>query len=154
MRMCACILSCFNHVWLFVILYTIAQAPLSLRFSRQEYWNELTCPPPGIFPTQGLSPASLMSPAVTGRFFTTSATCEALVGHGEVNSGKTGPSKPLILGFLGKICKEGRRWSGGTHISVDLQEMGPAQTRPHEIWSSSKFSARQWTEKDFPLYVC
>ena len=31
----------------------------------------------GIFPTQGLNPTSLMSPALTGRFFTTSTTWEA-----------------------------------------------------------------------------
>ena len=29
------------------------QVPLSIRFSRQEYWSGLPCPPPGIFPTQG-----------------------------------------------------------------------------------------------------
>ena len=29
------------------------QAPLSVGFSRQEYWSGLPCPPPGIFPTQG-----------------------------------------------------------------------------------------------------
>ena len=28
-------------------------APLSMGFSRQEYWSRLPCPPPGIFPTQG-----------------------------------------------------------------------------------------------------
>ena len=29
------------------------QAPLFTGFSRQEYWSGLSCPPPGIFPTQG-----------------------------------------------------------------------------------------------------
>ena len=34
--------------------WTVApQAPLSMGFSRQEYWSELPCPSPGIFPTQG-----------------------------------------------------------------------------------------------------
>ena len=32
------------------------QAPLSMEFSRQEYWSGLPRPPPGIFPTQGSSP--------------------------------------------------------------------------------------------------
>ena len=32
------------------------QAPLSLGFSRQEYWNGLPFPPQGIFLTQGLNP--------------------------------------------------------------------------------------------------
>ena len=51
---------------------TIAlQGPLSSRFSRQEYWSGLPFPPSGIKLT------SLMSPALAGRFFTTSATWEA-----------------------------------------------------------------------------
>ena len=37
-------------------LWTVAyQAPLSLEFSRQEYWSWLSCPPPGMFLTQGLN---------------------------------------------------------------------------------------------------
>jgi len=35
-------------------------------------------PPSGILPNPGIEPASLMSPALTGRFFTTSATSKAL----------------------------------------------------------------------------
>ena len=39
---------------LFATLWSIArQAPLSMKFSRQEYWSRLPCPPPGIVPTQG-----------------------------------------------------------------------------------------------------
>ena len=38
----ACMFSCFNHVWLFTTPCTVAcQAPLSMEFSRQEYWSEL-----------------------------------------------------------------------------------------------------------------
>ena len=37
--------------------WTVAhQAPLSMGFSRQEYWRGLPFPPPGIFPTQGPNP--------------------------------------------------------------------------------------------------
>ena len=35
------------------------QAPPSMGFSREEHWSELPCPPPGIFPTQGLNPRLL-----------------------------------------------------------------------------------------------
>ena len=50
-------LNCFSHVWPFVTPWTVAhQAPLSLGFSRQEYWSGLPHPPPRIFPTQGLNP--------------------------------------------------------------------------------------------------
>ena len=56
-------------------LWTVAwQAPLSMGFSRQEYWSELPCPPPRDLPDSGIEPMSLMSPALVGRFFTTSIT--------------------------------------------------------------------------------
>ena len=47
------------------------KAPLSVGFSRQEYWSGLPCPPPGDLPDPGIEPASLASPALAGRFFTT-----------------------------------------------------------------------------------
>ena len=40
-------------------------------FSRQEYWSGLPFPPPRDLPKPGLEPASLMSPASAGGFFTT-----------------------------------------------------------------------------------
>ena len=44
-------------------LWTAAfQAPLSMGFSRQEYWNGLPCPPPGNLPNPGIKPASPVSP--------------------------------------------------------------------------------------------
>ena len=46
-------------------------------FSRQDYWNGLPCPPPEDLPSPEMEPKSLMSPALVGRFFTTSATREA-----------------------------------------------------------------------------
>ena len=47
---------------------------------RQEYWSGFPCPPPGDLPDPGIEPVSLMSPALAGRFFTTSAAWEALRG--------------------------------------------------------------------------
>jgi len=47
------------------------QAPLPMGFSRQEYWSELSHPPPGDLPDPGIKPVSLTSPALVGRFFTT-----------------------------------------------------------------------------------
>ena len=44
----ACVLSHFSGVWLCVTLWTVAcQVSLSMRFSRQEYWSGMPCPPPG-----------------------------------------------------------------------------------------------------------
>ena len=74
----ACMLSCFSHVQLLATLWTVAhQAPLSMRFSRQEYWSRLPCPPLGDLPDPGIEPTSLTSPALVGGFFTTSTTWEA-----------------------------------------------------------------------------
>ena len=77
--MCVHILSRFSRVPLFATLWTVAhQAPLSMGFSRQEYWSELPCSPPGDIPDLGIEPTSLMSPVLVGRFFTTGAIWEAL----------------------------------------------------------------------------
>ena len=46
-------------------------------FPKQEYWSGLPCPPPGDIPDPGIKPASVTSPALAGRFFSTSATWEA-----------------------------------------------------------------------------
>ena len=75
-------LSCFSQVQLFATLWTVTcQAPLSTGFSKQEYWSGLPCPPPpGDLPDPGIEPASLTSPELAGRFFTTNATWEALPG--------------------------------------------------------------------------
>ena len=72
---------CFSRVQLFVTLWTVApQATLSMEFSRQEYWRGLPCPPPGGLPDPETELATLMSLALAGGFFTTSATWEALRG--------------------------------------------------------------------------
>ena len=56
-------------------LWTVAcQAPLSMGFLRQEYWCGLPFPPPGDLPDPGnlphpgIKPASLVCPALAGRF--------------------------------------------------------------------------------------
>ena len=55
--------------------WTVAcQAPLSIEFYRQGYWTGLPFPSPGDLPDPGIEPAFLMSVALVGRFFTTSAT--------------------------------------------------------------------------------
>ena len=67
-----------NHVQLFATPWTVAhQVPLSIGFSRQEYWSGLPFPPPGDLPNQGIEPRFLMSPAQACRFFSTSVTWKA-----------------------------------------------------------------------------
>ena len=75
--LCACMLSHFSHVWLFATPRPIVcQAPLSVGFSKQEYWNGLPFLSPGVLSNPGIESASLISPALAGRFFTTSTTWE------------------------------------------------------------------------------
>ena len=73
-----CVLSCFSCVPSCVTPWTVAhQVPLSMEFSRQKLWSGLLCPPPRDLHDPGIEPASLMSPALTGGFFTASTTWEA-----------------------------------------------------------------------------
>ena len=62
---CACVLS---HVRLFATPWTVVhQAPLSMKFSKHEYWSGLPFPIPGDLSDPGIEP---VSPALAGRFFT------------------------------------------------------------------------------------
>ena len=54
-------------------------APLSMGVSRQEYWSGLLCCPPGDLPDPGIEQMSLMSPALAGGFFTSSATWDSVL---------------------------------------------------------------------------
>ena len=58
------VLSSFRRVWLFVTPWiAVRQAPLSMGFSRQEYWSGLPCPPPGDLSNLGTEPESPASQA-------------------------------------------------------------------------------------------
>ena len=64
-----------NRIWLFVTPWTVArQVPLSMGFSRQEYWSGLPFPSPGDLPNPGMEP---WSSALAARFFTIWAIREA-----------------------------------------------------------------------------
>ena len=63
-----------SHGWLWDSMDCTLQAPLSMEFSRQEYWSGLPFPTPQDLPNPGIeltSPASPAIPALAGRFFTT-----------------------------------------------------------------------------------
>ena len=89
------------------------QAPLSVGFSRREYWSGLPFPPAGRLPNPGIEPAS---PALAGRFFTTNATWEAL---------STSPCRPNAFGSGRCVWAEGAS--------------GPSDSRLHplstRLWS-------------------
>ena len=65
------VLSRFSPVQLFVTPWTVAcQVPLSMGFSRQEYWSELPCSPSGDLPNPGIESTSPVSSALADEFFT------------------------------------------------------------------------------------
>ena len=79
MRGCCCLVA---KSWLTLMTsWTVAhQAPLSIRFSKEEYWSELPFPSPGALPDPGIKSAY---PALAGRFFTTEPPGKSNMGGGE-----------------------------------------------------------------------
>ena len=76
------LLSCFSRAWLFAPLWTVTlQASLSMGFSGQEYWSGLPFSSPGDLPDRWIEFMSSVSPALAGKFFTTSVTWEAMYSH-------------------------------------------------------------------------
>jgi len=62
--------------------WTVAcQAPLSMEISRQKYWRGSPFPSPGDLPYPGVEPASLVSPALAGRYLTSAPPGEPHFGH-------------------------------------------------------------------------
>ena len=69
-------LCALSHVQLSAAPWTTGHpAPLSMQFSRQEYWSGLPFPSPGDLTNPRIKPASLVSPALVGVFFTTVPLC-------------------------------------------------------------------------------
>ena len=61
-----------SHVRLSGTPWTVAhQAPLSMGFSKQEYWRGLSIPTPRYLPNPRIKPMSLAFPAMANGFFTT-----------------------------------------------------------------------------------
>ena len=117
----ACMLSHFSHVWLFATLWAVdCQSPLSMGFSRQEYWSGLPCPPPGDHPDPGIESAS---PALAGGFFTTSTTWEAHLSP-SVQFGSVAQSCPTL-------CDPMNRSTPGLSVHHHLPEF--TQTHVHRV---------------------
>ena len=92
-----------THVQLLVTLWTVAhQAPLSMEFSRQEYWRGLPCPPPGDLLDPGIAPASLKSPTLGGRFFITGTT----IGEGK----RRRERRKMRRRWRGEVRLGGEKW--------------------------------------------
>ena len=74
-----CVKSFQSYPTLFDPMTAAHQALLSMGFSKEDCWSGLPCLPPGDLPDPGIEPTSLISPALVGGFFTTSATWEAQI---------------------------------------------------------------------------
>ena len=107
---CVCVCQWLSRVRLFATPWTAAhQAPLSLGFSRQEYWSGLPCPSPEDLPDPGIEPMTPVSPALAGGFFTTSAD-EAQKGDLTPHSAwETPPDPPLPGASLSQMGTRGVR---------------------------------------------
>ena len=90
------VLSCSSHIRLFATPWTVPRwAPLSMGFSRQEYWGGSPFPSPGHLPDSGIKPVSLTSSALACRFFTTSATWEAPATVVKVKVAQSNSLRPM-----------------------------------------------------------
>ena len=104
--MCAQLLS---RIRLFATPWTIIhQAPLSMGFSRKEYWSGLLWPPPGGLPDPRMEPRSLMSLALAGGFSILASPWKPLIpSPGNLNFGYNCPAL-LIFFQLGISCIPGQ----------------------------------------------
>ena len=105
-------LSHCSHVQLFATLWTVAcQAPLSMGFCRQRYWNRLPFPPPRDLPDPGIKPTSFRSPALADRFFTTTAEGGNRAGlhlrPGSEHQANAWSPSPWTLNFVPGIYRNG-----------------------------------------------
>ena len=71
-HLCIYVFSNFSHIQLFTTPGTVAhQVPLSMGFSRQEYWSEYPCPPPEDLPNPGIELLSPASPVLQADYLPT-----------------------------------------------------------------------------------
>ena len=158
-RLCCCAL--LNHVRLFAGPWTVVcQVPLPTSFSRQEYWNGVLFPSlvdlsdPGI---KLIFPASPVSPALAGGFFTTSTTWEAhtdsrlLQTKSWMGSGMGllhACDLSLVIGdslyYLATWCKELTHWKR-PWFWERLKAGGQGDKDEGRGWGGWMASPTQWT---------
>ena len=119
------LLSCFSCVRLYATPWTVAcQAPLSIG-------SRVPCPPSGDLPNPRIEPASLMSSALAGRFFTTSATWEAIKGQ-KVGSSLSSVQFSSVSQSCLTLCNPMTRSTPGLPVHHQLPEF----TQTHIHWVS------------------
>ena len=102
---CVCVQS-LSCVQFFATPSTVPlQVPLSMGFSRQEYWNGLPFPTPGDLPNPGIKPTSLASPALASRFFTTAPPGKPHLITVTYTKSETGPDPGRATLWITKVWK-------------------------------------------------
>ena len=101
---CVCVLTCaiMETPTLCDPVTVACQSPLSMEFSRQEYWSGLLFPTPGDLPNPGIKPESPVSPALAGGFLESeshSGVSDSLQPHG-LNSPWNSPGQNTGVGSL------------------------------------------------------
>ena len=124
-------LSPFSHVQLFSTPWTVArQAPLSMGFSRQEYWSGLPCPIP-----EDLSSPRVCRVSCIGRWIVYHcATWEALPSLGQVQQRASGPGSGGDADSRGQLCNSEHKRGQGQTVP------GAAQTKAPFISPEVRFS--------------
>ena len=125
-----------SHVRLFPTPWAVAhQAPLSMRFPRQEYWSGLPFPSPGDLPDLEIEPTSLASPALPGGFFTTAPPGKTFIAiWGKEKKQRKETSKSVMLcyawrGRFGHVWKWLGYWMVREVLSVEVTLMHTAKGR-------------------------
>ena len=105
------------------------QAPLSMGFSRQEYWSGSLCPPAGDLPDHGNEPQSLKSPALAGGFFTTSPSCYVCMRKWSLNRSVMSDSSmiPCTVARQAPLSMNSPRKNTGVGCHFLLQGIFPTQ---------------------------
>ena len=140
----ACVLSSFSRVRRFATLWICIarQAPLSMEFSRQEYWSGVPCPSPGDLPYPGIEPGSPGSPALAGGFVTTSATWETrgrepgASGISPLSSGLPTAASTCAL-LLGNCRPSSLPTPVGPSSGDSVGSLVPARRQPEGVGSGS-----------------
>ena len=102
------------------------QAPLSMGFSRQEYWSGLSFPSPGDLPDPGIEPTS---PAFAGKFFTTVPLEKALLDTYNQSRGSVQFSS--VTQSCLTLCDPMNRSTPGLPVHHQLPEF--TQTHVHPV---------------------
>ena len=131
----------FSRVWLFATLWTVAhQAPLSMGFSRWEYWTGLPCPPPGDLLDPRVEPTSAFISYIAGIFFIHRATWEGLlINYAPIKQklylkNKVSPWTPLLSLGSSLVCLCGQSCMKNPVDGITVTACTSPHCQLHEDW--------------------